>query len=109
MDTGDHPEVDDTDMLFGSEITIYQIIIGCALWEITLGIYYVQYETNDLARFGAATRKWHTKKSIRIFVYLRYNDRRRTMFEIEYKYKIKVEFKYNDCIDLYKYKEEAIT
>ena len=30
MDTGDHPEVDDTDMLFGDYITIYQMLIGYA-------------------------------------------------------------------------------
>ena len=28
--TGDHPEVDDNDMLFGADITMYQMLIVCA-------------------------------------------------------------------------------
>ena len=49
MDTGDHPRVDDTDMLFRTDITVYQMLIGCAQWEITLVVHGVQYETNCLA------------------------------------------------------------
>ena len=49
MDTGDHLEVDDTDMLFGTDITMYQMLIGYDQWEITLVIYGVQYATNFLA------------------------------------------------------------
>ena len=30
MDTGDQLEVDDTDMLFGADITMYQMVIYCA-------------------------------------------------------------------------------
>ena len=103
MDTGDHPDVDDTDMLFGTDITIYQMIIGCYQWEITLGRYDVQYATNTLERFGAAPMEGNTERAIRIFVYLRYNDRGRTMFDIEDPDTRKVELKHNDQIDLYPY------
>eukprot|EP00957_Ditylum_brightwellii_P211423 15366151-Ditylum_brightwellii.AAC.1 len=33
MDTEDHPEFDNTDMLFGTDITMYQMLIGRAQWE----------------------------------------------------------------------------
>ena len=101
MDTGDHPGVDDNDMLFGTDVTMYQMLIGCSQWEITLGRYGVQYATNCFARFGAAPREGHTKGSIRIFGYLRYDDTGRNMSDIEDPDTRKVEFKHNDWIDLY--------
>ena len=71
-------------------------------------IYYVQYATNTLARFEAAPREGHMKRSIKIFCYLRYNDRGSIMFDIEDPETIKVKFKNNDWIDLYTYTEEVI-
>ena len=37
-------------MLFGTDITMYKILIGCDQWAITLGIYDVYYATDTLAR-----------------------------------------------------------
>ncbi len=37
IDAGDHSEMDDTDLLVPSEIPIYQIMIGCLQWAVTLG------------------------------------------------------------------------
>ena len=109
MDTGDHPEVDDTDMLFGTGITMYQMLIDCDKWEITLGRYDVQYANNNLARFGAAPREGHMKRAIRKFGYFRYNYRGMNMFDIEDPDTRKVDFNNNDCIDLYPDTDEAIT
>ena len=36
---GDHPQMDDTDLLVPSEIPIYQMMIGCLQWAVTLGRY----------------------------------------------------------------------
>ena len=83
MDTEYLPEVDDTDILFGTAITMYQMIIVCAQWNITLGRYCVQYATSTLARFGDAPREGQTKKALWIFGYLRYNGRGSIMFYIE--------------------------
>ena len=46
MDTGYHPQIDNTDMVLGTDITMYQMLIDCAHWVITLGRYDVQYEIN---------------------------------------------------------------
>ena len=95
MDTGYHPDVDDNDILFGTAITMYQMIIVCAQWNITLGRYCVQYATSTLARFGDAPRKGQLKKAIRIFGYLRYNGRGSIMLYIEGQDIRKVYFKKN--------------
>ena len=108
MDTGYHPEVDDTDMLFGTDITMYKMLIGCAQWVINFGRYDVQYSTNALARFWAAPREGHMKIAIRIFGYLRYNDKGGTLFDIEDTYTRKVRLNHNDWIDLYTDTEESI-
>ena len=49
MEAGDHPELDDTDMLFGSEISIYQMLVGCAQWAVILGRFDIQFTTNTMA------------------------------------------------------------
>ena len=55
----------------------------------------MHYANNNLARFGAAPRKGHMKISIKIFGYLRYNDRFRNMFDIEDPDTSKMDFKHN--------------
>ena len=108
METGDHPEVDDTDLLYGTDITMYQMLIGCAQWAVTLGRYDVQYATNTLARFGSAPREGHIRRAIRIFGYLKHNNKGRILFDIAEPDTSRVEFKDNDWIDLYPDAEEAI-
>ena len=34
MNEGDHPKSDDTDLLFGNDISLYQMLIGCAQWAV---------------------------------------------------------------------------
>jgi hypothetical protein len=54
LEVVDHPEMDETDILFGEEISIYPILIGCAQWAVTIGRYDIQYTTNTLARYASA-------------------------------------------------------
>ena len=72
MEAGDHPEVDDTDMLYGSEISIYQMLIGCAQWAVILGHFDVQYATNTLARHASMPCEGHRKRALRLFGYLKH-------------------------------------
>ena len=44
MDTGYHPEFGGTDMLFGTDITMHQILIVYFRWEISLVRYYVHIQ-----------------------------------------------------------------
>ena len=56
METGDHPEVDESDFLAPQEIPKYQMIVGCAQWAVTLGRFDIQYATNTMARFASEPR-----------------------------------------------------
>ena len=55
-DIGYHPDIYYTDMFFGTDITMYRMIIGCSQSEITLGRYDVKYATNNLSMFGTKHR-----------------------------------------------------
>ena len=71
MEPGDHPELDDTDLLYGADITRYQMLIGCAQWAVTLGRFDIQYATNTLARYNTMPRAGHMKRAMRLFGYLK--------------------------------------
>ena len=59
MEVGDHPELDESDLLYGKDISIYQMLLGCAQWAIRLGRFDIQYATNTLARYGTMPRLGH--------------------------------------------------
>ena len=59
METGDHPEVDEMDFLYGDDIAKYQMLVGCAQWAVMLGHFDVQYATNTMARFSNLPRERH--------------------------------------------------
>ena len=81
LDAGDHPEMDDTDYLYGSDISMYQMLIGCAQWAVTLGRFDVQYATNTLARYAIQPREGHFKRCLRLFGYLKYHSKARLRFD----------------------------
>ena len=66
LDAGDHPEMDDADLLVPSVIPIYQMMIGCLQWDVTSGRYDIQYATYTLARFGQKSRDGHMKRALRV-------------------------------------------
>ena len=47
MEVGDHPETDESDLLPPDEITKYQMLVGCAQWDVSIGRYDIQYATNQ--------------------------------------------------------------
>ena len=72
MDPSYHPELDESSLLVGDDITIYRMIIGSALWAITLGRYDIMYATTNLARYNIAPREGHLKAAKRIIGYLKH-------------------------------------
>ena len=81
METGDHPEINETDLLAPQEISQYQMLVGCAQWTVTLGRYDVQYATNTLARYGTTPREGHLKRMLRLFGYLKHHQKYRIAFD----------------------------
>jgi hypothetical protein len=109
MITDDHPELDESELLVGKEISIYQMLIGCAQWAITLGRFDIQFATNTMARYASMPREGHIKRCIRIFGYPKYNAKGRILFDPTDPNYDDIDFPgHNDWTDLYPDAMEAI-
>jgi hypothetical protein len=83
MEVGDHSEMDETDLLPPEQIPIYQMLIGCAQWAVTIGRFDIQYATITLARFAQLPREGHLKRCLRLFGYLKHNAKHRIKQDLE--------------------------
>ena len=70
LDGGDHPELDDSELLEIQDIKIYQSLIGALQWVIQLGRLDVTTSVMTLSRFRAAPRQGHLTRVKRIYGYL---------------------------------------
>ena len=80
MVTGYHSEIDESEQLDQEHIKIYQTMIGCAQWAVTLGRYDIQYATNTLARYTTYPKQGHLKSLIRLFGYLKHHRKYKITF-----------------------------
>ena len=64
MDPSYKPESDNTDLLVGEDISVYRMMVGSAMWAVTLGCYDIQYATISLARYSHASREGHYKAAV---------------------------------------------
>ena len=67
---GDHPELDDTELLDEEGTQHFQTLIGQLQWVITIGRFDVFTATMTLSRFRAAPRQGHLNRAKRIYGYL---------------------------------------
>ena len=67
LEPGDHPELDQTDLLKKKDITIYQML----QWAITIGRIDIHHAVMTMSRFSSAPRKGHLQRVKRIFSYLK--------------------------------------
>ena len=81
MVTGDHLEMDKTDILSDDEHTKYQMLIGMLNWIVTLGRIDIAYAVSSLSRFVAAPRKGHLKRALYVFEYLKKKFNRRIIID----------------------------
>ena len=77
----DHPELDDTPLLVGEEITHYQMLVGMAQWAVTLGRFDVQCAVNTMSRYSTAPKRGHFERMFRIFGYLFSHNKCRISFD----------------------------
>ena len=83
MEVGDHSEMDESDLLPPDQIPIYQMLIGCAQWAITIGRFDIQYATITLARFAQLPREGHLKRCLRLFGYLKHHAKHRIKQDLD--------------------------
>ena len=108
MDVGDHPEMDESDLLPPDQVSIYQMLIGCAQWAVTIGRFDVQYATNTMARFAQLPREGHLKRVLRIFGYLKHHTKHRIKFDLGEPNYSGLKFLEHDWSDMYPNAEEDI-
>ena len=70
LDKGDHPELDDSELLDQTDIQKYQSLIGALQWTITLGRFDIATAVMTMSGFRAAPRVGHLERVKRIVGYL---------------------------------------
>ena len=70
LQKGDHPELDTTPFLDEDGIEIYQSLIGCGQWNISIGRFDTQSALMSMSRYRHAPRQGHLERVQRIFGYL---------------------------------------
>jgi Reverse transcriptase (RNA-dependent DNA polymerase) len=74
---GDHPELDESELLDDSGHRKYQMLIGILNWIVTIGRFDVTFATMSLSRFTSCPRKGHLDRALKIFGYLKRKPNRR--------------------------------
>ena len=68
---GDHPELDELELLDDREHRKYQMLIGILVWVVTIGCIDIAHATSSLSRFTSAPRKGHLSRLLILFGYLK--------------------------------------
>ena len=67
---GDHPEMDDSELLDEEGIQIYQSLVGSLQWSVSLGRFDIACALMTMSRFCAAPRQGHLKRLQQMYGYL---------------------------------------
>ncbi len=70
LEKGDHPELDESELLNAKHTQIYQSLIGAAQWIIQLGRFEITTHIMSLSSFRSAPRHGHMRRIKRVFGYL---------------------------------------
>ena len=70
LEKGDHPELDDSELLDEEGISKYQSLIGSLQWAISLGRFDIMTAVMTMSSFRAAPRKGHLERVKRIYSYI---------------------------------------
>ena len=81
QDVGDHPELDNSEILGDSDHKKYQMLIGMLVWLNTLGRSDISHATASLSRFTACPRVGHLDRVLRVFGYLKMKPNRRIVID----------------------------
>ena len=85
MQSGYHPELDDSPMLDEQRSSLYRSLVGSASWIVTLGRFDIQFAVNCMSRYNLAPRESHLKAMFYLFGYLKKYDRLRVLIDPAYR------------------------
>jgi hypothetical protein len=63
---GYHPEIDDSPLCTEDDSAKFKLVIGCYIWIIVLGRFYIAYATSAMSKFNMLPREGHLKAVKRI-------------------------------------------
>ena len=81
LPTGDHPELDTSELLDDGGHQTYQMLIGMLNWIVGIGRFDIAHATSSLARFSSCPRKTHLDRALRVFGYLKRFPNKRTVVD----------------------------
>ncbi len=81
MDPEYYPEVDESTLLRGEDISKYRMLTGSAQWAITLGRIDIIYATTMLSRYNNAPREGHLNAMKKLFGYLKGHSKGRIVYD----------------------------
>ena len=84
LEGGYHPELDDSALLDGSEISKYRMLTGSLNWAVTIGRVDVMFAAQLMARYNHAPRYGHMKVLLRTFGYLKHHNKIKLKFDVSY-------------------------
>jgi hypothetical protein len=70
LEGGDHPELDDSELLEIEDIKVYQSLIGALQWVIQIGRFDITTHVMTLSRFRVAPRQGQLDQVKRVYGYL---------------------------------------
>jgi hypothetical protein len=71
MTPGDHPELDDSELLGDEQHTEYQMLIGMLNWIVVIGRIDIAFAISSLSHFVTCPRKGHLEWAYYVFGYLK--------------------------------------
>ena len=93
MDPDYHPELDESPLLNGEEVSKFRMLTGSAQWAITLGRIDALYSVTIMSRFNNAPREGHLTAMKRVFGYLKGHLKGKIVYDTR-------ELKVNDAVFL---------
>jgi hypothetical protein len=70
LESGDHPETDDSEFLDSRQIQQYQSMVGALQWAVTIGRFDIATAVMTLSSFRAMPRRGHLNRAKRVYGYL---------------------------------------
>ena len=81
MAAGDHPELDQSELLDENMHRKYQMLIRMIIWIVTIGRLDIAFSMSFLERVLACHRQAHLDRVFHVFSYLKYRPNRRIMID----------------------------
>ncbi len=81
METGDHPELDESEVMSDEGHRKHQMLMGMLVWVVTIGRVDVAHSTSSLSRFTACPRQGHKDRALRVFGHLKKRPNRRIVVD----------------------------